>query len=134
MVSILARGLASVLLSISLTATQGGSLVPMSIIPIATAEAPTSADSFAGYSTLRKICTCESGLNHFDKNGDVLRGVINKSDIGICQINEYYHSKEISALDIDIYTEEGNISFAKHLYDRQGSAPWIWSKSCWANS
>lgn len=95
-------------------------------------EAPSiERDAFSGYHTLKVICSCESGLTHFDKNGDVLKGTINRFDIGICQINELYHQEKVDELGLDIYTEEGNIAYAKHLYDTQGDAPWIWSKPCW---
>ncbi len=98
------------------------------------AQAPRTPDPFEDYSELKKICTCESGLTHFKSDGEtVLRGVINRHDIGICQINEYYHQKRIDALGLNIYKYEDNISFAKDLYNRLGSAPWIWSKSCWGD-
>lgn len=132
MVSLLARGFAYVFLSATVGITgAAGDVAPRSFIPVAVAEAPIEDDGFVGYPTLKRICTCESGLTHYTENGEVLRGMVNNRDIGICQINEYYHEKEIEALGIDIYTREGNINFAKHLYDKQGSAPWVWSKKCW---
>jgi len=89
-------------------------------------------DPFYGYPALRAICSCESNLSHYTDDGEtVLRGRVNRFDIGICQINEIYHDKQIDALGIDIYTEGGNIKYAKHLYDTKGDAPWIWSKPCW---
>jgi len=99
---------------------------------ILTAEAPLTPDPFKEYPLLKEICTCESRLSHYEKDGKtVLRGKINKYDIGICQINELYHKERIEALGLDIYTPEGNVEFAKDLFDRQGSAPWVWSEGCW---
>lgn len=132
MVSLLARGFAYVFLSATVGVTGTvGEIQPVPFIPIAIAEAPIEDDGFIGYPTLRRICTCESGLTHYTKDGAVLKGTINNRDIGICQINEYYHEKEIKFLGIDIYTRDGNIEFAKHLYNKQGTAPWVWSKKCW---
>lgn len=88
-------------------------------------------DPFYGYPTLRAICSCESNLSHYDENGSVIRGRVNRYDIGICQINQLYHQDRIDALGLDIYSEGDNITYAKDLYDREGDAPWIWSKPCW---
>ncbi|MAZ40976.1 hypothetical protein CL654_02570 [bacterium] len=88
-------------------------------------------DPFYGYPTLRAICSCESNLNQYNDDGSVLRGRVNPFDIGICQINKLYHQERIDALGVDIYTEGGNITYAKYLYDKEGDAPWIWSKPCW---
>jgi len=74
-------------------------------------------------------------LKQYEEDGEtVLRGRVNKFDIGICQINELYHQKRIDTLGVDIYTEGGNIRYAKDLFDRQGAGPWIWSKSCWSKN
>ncbi len=80
---------------------------------------------------LARICQCESGSKHFDANGEVLRGRVNPLDIGFCQINLYYHSNRASRLGFDLFTEYGNKGYAIWLYEKQGAAPWVWSKSCW---
>jgi len=81
---------------------------------------------------MTRIAGCESGFRQFDNQGNVLRGVVNPLDVGIFQINEYYHLTTAQEYGINIYTSEGNIDFAKMLYDSQGTTPWNWSKSCWA--
>ena len=78
-----------------------------------------------------EIARCESGLRQFDENGEVLRGKINPKDVGIFQINEYYHLEASRALGYDIYTREGNIGYAIYLYNLQGTQPWNWSRGCW---
>lgn len=74
---------------------------------------------------LVKICEAESGNRQFNKNGNVLRGRVNPSDIGFCQINEYINNDEARKLGYDIYTEEGNKAFAVHLFLTRGYAPWM---------
>lgn len=73
---------------------------------------------------LKKICDAESSGKQFNADGSVLRGVIDKSDIGICQINERYNNDEARRLGYDIYTEQGNKAFALHLFNTRGTQPW----------
>lgn len=86
---------------------------------------------------LVKICTCESGQGtgkpqQFNiHTGEVLRGVINPDDTGMCQINKHYHLEASIQKGWDIETEEGNILYSNWLYSTQGSKPWSWSKPCW---
>jgi hypothetical protein len=81
------------------------------------------------------ILSCESGgggkPKQFNSDGTVLRGRVNRSDVGAAQINEYYHLQASKRLGYDIYTLEGNIAYAKYLYDTQGTQPWSASKPCW---
>lgn len=77
------------------------------------------------------IARCESKFRQLDKNGDVLRGEVNKSDVGLMQINEYYHADRAKKLGLDLKTIEGNMAYAKYLYDREGGQPWISSSRCW---
>lgn len=81
---------------------------------------------------LVKIATCESGLSHFDQDGKPLRGVVNSKDVGLFQINEYYHLEKSKELGFDIHTQEGNIQYAVWLFKNEGSTPWNWSKPCWS--
>jgi hypothetical protein len=81
---------------------------------------------------LQKIAECESGGRHFDKNGEVIKGV-NIEDVGKYQINTKYWAKEAQKLGYDLHTEEGNEAMAHELYRRYGTKPWRWSKKCWEN-
>lgn len=83
---------------------------------------------------MNRVAYCESTWRQFNDDGTVLRGIVNSKDIGYFEINEKYHLKEAITLGIDIYTLEGNIRFAKYLYDTQGLRPWASSESCWAPS
>lgn len=77
------------------------------------------------------IARCESGMRQFLPSGEVLRGHVNSKDVGIFQINEFYHLEASKRLGIDIYTLHGNIEYSKHLYKEEGTSPWNASKSCW---
>lgn len=84
---------------------------------------------------LAEIARCESGFRQFDKNGNVLRGIKNNKDVGVMQINEYYHAATAEKLGYDLHDIEDNMRFAKeYLYDKQGSRPWLASSPCWSKS
>lgn len=79
------------------------------------------------------VCTCESGGKHFTESGEVIRGRVNKNDIGLCQINLDYHQLKAEKLGLDLFKENDNIIYANHLFTEQGYEPWSASKSCWQN-
>lgn len=81
-----------------------------------------------------KIAFCESTLRQYDKNGQALRGIENRNDIGIFQINETYHLKKSKELGFDIHTTEGNIDYAIWLMKNEGVYHWKWSKPCWSQN
>ena len=87
---------------------------------------------FANTPILAHIAGCESHYRQLDSKGNVLRGRKNRHDIGVMQINELYHLEDAEKLGLDIYTIEGNVAFAKKLYDRFGAKPWMSSSACWA--
>jgi hypothetical protein len=78
-----------------------------------------------------EIARCESRFRQLDAHGNVLRGEQNSKDVGVFQVNEFYHLADSSRMGMDIHTLEGNIEYARHLYDTQGVRPWNWSKPCW---
>lgn len=80
---------------------------------------------------LSKIAFCESTFRQFNEQGDVLRGKVNSRDVGVMQINEFYHLERAQELGLDIYTLEGNMAYAKDLYERKGVSPWVHSSDCW---
>ena len=89
---------------------------------------------FADTPILIEIARCESTLRHFDSDGKVVRGIVDKRDTGVMQINLYYHADTAKQLDIDLHTVEGNVAYAKYLYGKYGTKPWSASKSCWSTS
>lgn len=86
---------------------------------------------------LQRICNAEVTGNpnvkshQFNRDGSVVRGKIDKSDIGYCQINERYNNDEARRLGYDIYTEEGNKAFAVYLFLNRGVQPWKASYEMW---
>lgn len=80
---------------------------------------------------LAEIARCESTFRQHDSSGQILRGKVNKGDIGIMQINKYYHEEDATRLGFDIYTLEGNLGYAKWLYGRESDGPWVHSSKCW---
>jgi len=86
---------------------------------------------FAETPILAEIARCESGFRQLNNQGQVLRGEVNKSDLGLLQVNEYYHGKKASDLGFDLTTVNGNLDYAKYLYDKEGTRPWNASAKCW---
>ncbi|MCR4334130.1 MAG: hypothetical protein NUV47_00120 [Patescibacteria group bacterium] len=80
---------------------------------------------------LAEIAKCESRFTQFDKNGKVIRGKVNRSDVGVMQINEYYHLDQSQKLDLNIHSVDGNLEYAKLIYDKSGTSPWNSSQKCW---
>ena len=86
---------------------------------------------FADEPIMIQIARCESHFRQLDPNGDIHRGVVNNQDVGVMQINEYYHLAEAKKANYNIYTVEGNTAFARALYEKEGTAPWSSSEACW---
>lgn len=84
------------------------------------------------YPILVKICNAESGGKQFKANGDVVRGRVNPSDIGICQINEAINNDQARKLGFDIFTQKGNEQMAIWMFVHEGTAPWNSSKAGWS--
>ena len=80
---------------------------------------------------LAEIAMCESSFRHYDSDGAVLAGKVNKSDVGVMQINKYYHLERAERLGLDLNTIEGNMTYAKKLYKSEGTKPWNSSSKCW---
>ena len=83
---------------------------------------------------LVEIARCESTFTHYDKNGVLIRGRVDKADVGVMQINERYHLETATKLGFDIHTVNGNVGYAKYLYSKYGSEPWNASSPCWNKS
>lgn len=86
---------------------------------------------FAEDPILAEIARCESTFRQIDSKGNTLRGIVNKGDVGVMQINEYYHADTAKKLGLDLKTVDGNLAYAKYLYDKEGVTPWNSSSKCW---
>ncbi len=89
---------------------------------------------YADEPILIDIARCESGFRQYDKDGNLIRGNVNKADIGVMQINETYHLEKAKKLGFDIQTVEGNVAYGRYLYENEGAAPWSASQKCWSNA
>ncbi|MEA2715023.1 MAG: hypothetical protein QOG91_51 [Candidatus Parcubacteria bacterium] len=88
--------------------------------------------AYADEPILVDIARCESNFRQYGTDGKAIRGTVNKRDVGVMQINEKFQGPQAKALGLDIYSVEGNVTYAKHLYKKEGTAPWISSAKCWA--
>lgn len=86
---------------------------------------------FSDIPVMIEVSFCESQWRQFDKSGQVLRGNKNPLDVGVMQINEKYHAAKAVELGYNLYSTEGNMAYARYLYDTQGTRPWVHSKPCW---
>ena len=89
---------------------------------------------FSDIPVLKEVAKCESRFRQEDKNGNILKGTINSFDRGVMQINELYHLDRAENLGYDISELSGNVSYARHLFEREGLKPWNSSASCWKKS
>lgn len=86
---------------------------------------------FSDVPALAGVAYCESRFRQYDANGNILRGIVNSRDVGVFQINEHYHLETALKKGIDLYTLEGNMEYARYLYENQGLQPWKASRPCW---
>lgn len=99
--------------------------------------AKAQADPWNGYALLKHIASCESWGDpnkeprEFNASGTVLRGYPNPNDVGLAQINLPTWGAKAKELGDDLFTYQGNLAFAKWLFDHEGDAPWKYSKNCW---
>lgn len=77
------------------------------------------------------VARCESGFRQFTNSGNVLYGGASNGMIGIFQFHARVHQKAALDLGFDIATAEGNLAYARYVYDREGTTPWLSSEHCW---
>ncbi len=86
---------------------------------------------FSDIPVMIDVARCESHFTHYNEYGEVLKGRAVSTDRGVMQINEYYHLDTANKLGINIYSLEGNLAYARYLYETQGTRPWRPSAKCW---
>lgn len=79
-----------------------------------------------------RVARCESEFRQLNSDGTVMRGHMNRADVGVMQINEHYHKVTAAKLGLDLHTLEGNLEYARYLFEREGTRPWKASRPCWA--
>ncbi len=89
---------------------------------------------FADIPVMKEIARCESHFRQTTLDGQVFRGEVVPADVGVMQINERYHLETAKKLGLDLHTLEGNMVYARYLYEREGTKPWNASAKCWKKS
>jgi hypothetical protein len=89
---------------------------------------------FSDIPIMAEVSFCESRFRQHDKYGNLLRGKVDSRDVGVMQINEYYHLETAQKLGLDIHTLEGNLAYARYLYNKEGTRPWNASAPCWGKA
>jgi len=86
---------------------------------------------FADIPVMASIAKCESEFTQFGGGGASLHGGAGGGMVGVFQINENIHDAYARNLGMDIDTLEGNLAYARYLYEREGTVPWNSSSNCW---
>ena len=136
MSSLYGGGNANGIIATAATTTVANAANPISI---STSTDPKVIESyvrsqFGDVPILVDVARCESSFRQFNPDGTVVHGRVDNDDIGVMQINERYQGDSAKKLGYDIYTVEGNVAYAKHLYQKQGAQPWSSSEPCWSTS
>lgn len=85
---------------------------------------------FADSAVMVSIAKCESGFRQFNSDGTPLDGG-SGGMIGVFQIGRAVHDEYAKSIGLDINTLEGNLGYARYLYAKDGTDPWLSSFSCW---
>ena len=83
---------------------------------------------FKATPTMIEIARCESKFRQYTDSGNPLRS---NGMIGVFQFYESIHAPGAKALGLDLATLDGNLGYAKHVYEAQGTTPWNGSSFCW---
>lgn len=89
---------------------------------------------FADLPVMVKIAKCESGFEHFDPdepNGLNTNPAPNSSASGVFQILLKTHGPAAAALGFDITTIQGQLDYARYLYNQNGTRDWKATQHCW---
>lgn len=86
---------------------------------------------FSDIPVMIQVARCESHFRHTLVDGSVLRGRVDRADIGVMQINTRYHAATAAKLDLDLSNLHDNMAYARYLYKKQGTQPWRASAACW---
>ena len=89
---------------------------------------------FADLPIMIEVAKCESEFRQFFDSGEVLYGGHKNNMIGLMQFSEFYHLKPAKKLGYDIKTLQGNLDYARYIYEREGLTPWNASKHCWGKT
>ncbi len=92
----------------------------------------TVREYFRDIPILAEVARCESHFTHINPaTNSVIRGRVNNRDVGVMQINEYYHSTTAKKMGLNLLNFKDNMEYARYLYEKEGTRPWNASKACW---
>lgn len=80
---------------------------------------------------MRAIARCESGLVHRDASGELLPNAEGSTARGLFQVLMSVHYDEMRRMGLDPNNDDDYMTYVRHLYETQGTAPWRPSRSCW---
>lgn len=86
---------------------------------------------FSDIPVMIEVAQCESHFRHTLADGSVLRGVVDSRDVGVMQINTFYHARQAASLGLNLENLHDNMAYARFLYEKQGVQPWTASAPCW---
>ncbi|MFZ2886527.1 MAG: peptidoglycan-binding domain-containing protein [Minisyncoccia bacterium] len=86
---------------------------------------------FAATPVMIEIARCESKFRQYADSGNPLMGGYGGAMVGVFQVHSTVHANFAESLGMDVYTLDGNLEYAKYLYEREGTNPWISSFPCW---
>lgn len=81
-----------------------------------------------------QVARCESHFRQTLADGSILKGVVDPDDTGVMQINKRYHSAKAAILGLNLDDIYGNMAYARHLYEIEGTRPWTASAPCWSQT
>jgi len=91
----------------------------------------TVREYFADIPVMIEVARCESKFRQFTDSGNVMRGGVGGQMVGVYQFFDQYHESPADELGFDIETVEGNLAYARHVYDLEGTDPWNSARDCW---
>ncbi|MEY2664956.1 MAG: hypothetical protein RLZZ480_61 [Candidatus Parcubacteria bacterium] len=128
------KHLGTLIILASLTAPQlsfAGTKVATPTIPTKLETEKRVREYFKDIPVMIEIARCESNFRQYTDAGNPLRGGASGGMVGVFQFFESIHSAGALALGYDITTLEGNLAYARHVYNAQGTTPWDPAKGCW---
>jgi hypothetical protein len=81
-----------------------------------------------------QVARCESQFRQTLADGTVLHGAVDSADTGVMQINARYHASAAAAMGLSLDDLHGNMVYARHLYETEGTRPWTASSACWGKT
>lgn len=118
----------SILQKLSSLLLIGALLIPStslaeSALPVSESEAIVR-EQFADIPAMIDIAKCESGFRQYADSGNVFRGGAGGKMLGVFQLHSDYHLEPANSMGLDITSLEGNLAYARHLYESEGLEPW----------